>query len=79
VEVAKLDVEAFLQRFRDRAKAVEERGIPPLEGEARRAFIEQAKLDHLDYALVGSASWSVEEGHLVLRIPLASRSEGGEG
>ncbi|HHC08565.1 MAG TPA: hypothetical protein ENK55_07590 [Actinobacteria bacterium] len=69
----RLDVEEFLERFRRRAKAVEERGIPPLEGEARRAFIEQAKLDHLDYTLVGSASWSVEDGHLVLRIPLARK------
>ncbi len=75
--MAKLDVDEFLQRFRDRAKAVEERGIPPLEGDARKIFIEQAKLDHLDYSLVGSASWSVEEGNLVLRIPLASGSDQG--
>lgn len=69
--MAQLDVDEFLKRFRDRAKAVEERGIPPLEADARKAFIAQAELDHLDYALVGSATWSVEEGHLVLRIPLA--------
>jgi hypothetical protein len=68
--VAQLDVDEFLKRFRDRAEAVRERGIPPLEGEARRTFIEQMELDHLDYSLVGSASWGVEEGNLVLRIPL---------
>jgi hypothetical protein len=68
--VAQLDVDAFLQRFRDRAKAVQERGIPPLEADARKAFIAQAETDHLDYALVGSAGWSVEGEHLVLRIPL---------
>jgi hypothetical protein len=69
--VAQLDVEEFLSRFRDRARAVKERGIPPLEGEARQRFIEQAEKDYLDYSLVGGASWAIEEGHLVLRIALA--------
>jgi len=69
--LAQLDVEEFLARFRERAEAVKARGIPPLEGEARRTFIEAAELDYRDYALVGSAAWSVEEGNLVLRIPLA--------
>jgi len=68
--VAELDVDEFLARFRSRAEAVRERGIPPLEGESRRTFIKQMELDHLDYSLVGSATWAVEEGHLVLRIPL---------
>lgn len=69
--MAQLDVEVFLARFRERAEAVKARGIPPLEGEARRTFIEAAELDYRDYALVGSAGWSVEDGNLVLRIPLA--------
>jgi hypothetical protein len=69
--VAQLDVGEFLKRFRDRADAVRERGIPPLEGEARRTFVESMELDYLDYSLVGSATWAVEEGHLVLRIPLS--------
>lgn len=68
--MAQLDVDEFLHRFRDRADAVKERGVPPLEGEARHTFIESMELDYLDYSLVGSASWSVEDGHLVLRIPL---------
>ncbi len=68
--MAQLDVDEFLERFRRRAEAVKTRGIPPLEAEARRAFISQAEKDYLDYSLVGSASWAVEEGHLVLRIPL---------
>lgn len=69
--MAQLDVDEFLQRFRDRAEAVRERGVPPLEGEARRTFIESMELDYLDYSLVGSATWSVEDDHLVLRIPLS--------
>jgi hypothetical protein len=69
--VAQLDMEAFLQRFADRAEAVKERGVPPLEGQARKVFIESAEKDYLDYSLVASASWAVEDGHLVLRIPLS--------
>ncbi len=33
-------------------------------------FIQQAEKDFLDYSLVGNAAWSIEEGHLVLRIEL---------
>ncbi len=69
--MAEFDVDAMLQRFRDRAEAVKDRPIPPVEGEARKLFLAQAETDHVDYALVGNAAWSVEEGHLVLRIPLA--------
>ncbi|HEX9853873.1 MAG TPA: hypothetical protein VGC47_00975 [Acidimicrobiia bacterium] len=70
--MASLDVDEFLARFRERAAAVRSRGIPPLEGEARRAFIAQAEKDFLDFALIGSATWVVDEDSLVLRIPLAS-------
>ncbi len=69
--MAKLDVEELLARFRQRAEAVKNRGIPPLEGEARRTFIEQSEQDYIDYSLIGRAEWEVEEGYLVLRIPLA--------
>lgn len=71
VRVAQLDMEEFLGRFADRAEAVRERGVPPLEGEARRAFIESAEKDYLDYSLIASASWAVEDGELVLRIPIS--------
>ena len=69
--MAQLDVEEFLARFRARAEAVKARGIPPLEGEARQMFIQQAEKDYLDYSLIGNADWSTETGHLVLRIELA--------
>lgn len=68
--MAQLDVDQFLARFKERAAAVKERGIPPIEGPARQGFVKQAENDFLDYSLVGSASWAVEEGALVLRIPL---------
>lgn len=73
--MAEFDVDAMLQRFRDRAQAVRERGLPPVAGEGRRAFMEQAERDFTDFALVGSSAWSVEEGHLVLRIPLGGGSD----
>ncbi|NNJ46191.1 MAG: hypothetical protein HKP18_00005, partial [Acidimicrobiia bacterium] len=46
--------------------------LPPVAGDERQLFIKQAELDYLDYGLIGSADWAVEEGRLVLRIPLAS-------
>jgi len=65
-----LDVGAMLERFRDRAKAVRARGLPPVEGADRRRFIEQAKLDFMDFAMIGDAEGTVEDGFLVLRLDL---------
>lgn len=68
--MAEFDVNAFVARFADRADAVKERGVPPLEGEARRAFLASAQQDFTDYSLIADADASVEDGALVLRIPL---------
>ena len=68
--MAQLDVDALIARYAERAEAVKERGLPPVAGDERQLFIKQAELDYMDFALIGSASWEVEEGHLVLRIPL---------
>jgi hypothetical protein len=68
--MAPFDVDAFIERFRQRAAAVRERGIPPLEGAARRRFVEAAEQDHMDYSLLAEAEWAVEGERLVLRIPL---------
>jgi hypothetical protein len=67
-----LDVDAMLKRFRDRAAAVRNRPLPPIAGEERTAFIRQAQLDFQDFAIVGDAATSVEDGVLVLRIDLRS-------
>lgn len=64
------DVQAMIERFRDRAKAVRSRGIPPVEGPERRRFIEQSKTDYLDYAMLGDAEGSLEDGILTLRVDL---------
>jgi len=68
--LAELDVDALIERFRLRAEAVKERGLPPVAGEERRRFIEQAETDFTDFALIGAAAWSVDGTDLVLRIPL---------
>jgi hypothetical protein len=65
-----LDLDAMLERFRNRAKAVKDRPLPPVEGEGRREFMRQAQLDFQDFAMVGDAEATVEEGVLTLRIDL---------
>lgn len=69
--MAQLDMDDFLNRFKDRAHSVRERGVPPLEGAARKQFIEAAEKDYVDYSLIASASWTVDDGDLVLRIPIS--------
>ena len=65
-----LDIDAMVQRFRDRAAAVRNRPLPPIAGEERTAFIRQAQLDFQDFAMIGDAAAAVEDGVLVLRIDL---------
>jgi hypothetical protein len=69
------DVDAMLHRFRDRADAVRKRPLPPVAGEERTRFIEQAQIDFQDYAMVGDASGTLEDGILVLRIDLRPPDE----
>ena len=64
------DPNAMVERFRERARAVRARGIPPLEGPERRRFMEQAQLDYQDYAMLADASVALEDGFLVLRVDL---------
>jgi hypothetical protein len=65
-----LDVEAMIQRFRDRAHAVRNRTLPPVAGEERMQFIRQAEIDYQDFAIVGDAKGTIEDGVLVLRVDL---------
>ncbi len=64
------DVEAMIGRFRDRAAAVRRRGLPPVEGDERRRIMEQMQLDYMDFAILGDAEGSLDEGVLTLRIDL---------
>ena len=65
-----LDVDAMLKRYRDRATAVRNRPLPPIAGEERTAFIRQAQLDFQDFAIIGDAQATMEDGVLVLRVDL---------
>lgn len=65
-----LDVEAMIERYRDRAQAVRNRPLPPVAGEERMRFIRQAELDFQDFAIIGDAAASIEDGVLVLRVDL---------
>jgi hypothetical protein len=62
----------MLVRFRERAQAVQERGLPPVAGPERERFVKQAQHDFQDFAIVGDATWEFADGVLTLRIDLTS-------
>ena len=65
-----LDVDAMIARFQARAKAVRQRGIPPIEGPERKRFVDQARIDFQDYAIIGDAEGKIEDGILTLTVDL---------
>jgi len=71
------DVDAMITRFRERAAAVKRRGIPPVEGPERRQIIRQMQLDFQDFAMIGDATGSIEDGILTLRLDLRSPGDAG--
>ncbi len=73
--MASLDVDQMLARFRDRAAAVKRRPLPPVAGEERQRFIAQANVDYQDFAIIGDAEATVEDGVLVLRVDLRPPAE----
>ncbi len=64
------DPEAMIARFTERAAAVKKRNLPPVGGDERALFIAQAQTDFRDFAMIGDASASLEDGVLTLRIDL---------
>lgn len=72
-----LDVDAMLDRFKERAAAVKKRNLPPVAGEERARFIEQAKVDFMDYAIIGDAHASISDGILTLTVDLRPEGERG--
>jgi hypothetical protein len=71
------DYAAMIERFRARSKAVRQRGMPPIEGADRKRFIDQARVDFMDYAMIGDAEASLEEGILTLRVDLRPKPADG--
>ena len=68
------DPQAMIERFRERARSVKRRGVPPVEGPERRKFLEQAQIDFQDYAMIGDAAAVLEDGVLTLTIDLRPKS-----
>ena len=68
--MATLDVDAMIARFRERAASVKRRPLPPVAGEERKQFVEQAQVDFQDFAIIGDAEASIEDGILTLRVDL---------
>ena len=73
------DVDEMIVRFRERAAAVRRRGLPPVEGAERQLILRQMQLDFQDFAMLGDAVGSLEDGILTLRIDLRPAPEGPDG
>lgn len=68
------DPNDMIKRFQERAEAVKRRGLPPVEGPERQRFMEAARLDFQDYAMLGDAVATLEDGILRLEIDLRPQS-----
>lgn len=68
------DPNEMVLRFRERAEAVKRRGLPPVEGPERQRFLEAAQIDFQDYAMLGDATATLEDGILRLEIDLRPQS-----
>jgi hypothetical protein len=72
------DPDAMVERFRARANAVRSRGLPPVEGPDRERFKQQAQADFMDFAMIGDAQASIEDGILTLRVDLRPPAADGD-
>ena len=60
----------MIERFRERAQAVRNRPLPPVAGPEKKRFLERAQVDFMDFAMVGDATATLEDGILTLTIDL---------
>lgn len=68
--MAAFEPSEMIARYKERADAVKRRPLPPVAGEERQMFLKQAQADFQDFAMIGDAEASLEDGILVLRIDL---------
>jgi hypothetical protein len=73
--MAAFDPNEMIARFKERAASVKRRPLPPVAGEERQAFLTQAQTDFQDFAIIGDAEVSIEDGILVLRVNLSGDSK----
>jgi len=64
----------MIKRFQERAEAVKRRGLPPVEGPERQRFMEATRLDFQDFAMLGDAVATLEDGILRFEIDLRPQS-----
>jgi hypothetical protein len=64
------DADEMIQRFRERAQAVRNRPLPPVAGPDKKRFLERAQVDFMDFAMIGDATATLEDGILTLRVDL---------
>ncbi len=72
---ADFDPQAMIERFRNRAAAVKKRNLPPVGGDERQAFIEQAEADFMDFAIIGDATAEMDGNTLTLKINFGANAE----
>jgi hypothetical protein len=72
------DPAEMVARFRQRAEAVQRRGLPPVEGPERQRFRQQAQIDYMDFAMLGDAEAVLDDGILTLRIDLRPQGPSNE-
>ena len=66
--MAAFDPNEMITRFRDRAISVKKRPLPPIAGEERQLFIANLETDFRDFAIIGDATATIEDGVLTLRM-----------
>jgi hypothetical protein len=64
------DADEMIGRFRERAQAVRNRPLPPVTGPDKKRFLERAQVDFMDFAMIGDATATLEDGVLTLRVDL---------
>lgn len=72
--MSEFDPNAMVERFRERAEAVKKRGMPPVEGPERQLFLDQARADYADFAMLGDAEVSLVDGILTFTVDLRPKS-----
>jgi hypothetical protein len=73
------DPAAMVERFRERAQAVRNRPLPPVAGPDKKRFLERAQVDYMDFAMIGDATATLEDGILTLTIDLRPPADTGPG
>lgn len=69
-----IDPEELVERFRERARRVRERPVPPVAGEERQRYLHQAEIDFMDFSIIADAEPHLEDGILTLRVDLRPSS-----